>query len=309
MTEVHKIDDGDQTDQGPGKRPAPLVLVVIGMSGAGRTTAIHALEDFGYEALDNFPLSLFEALIEPVVGTPAPIAIGIETRTRGFSVRSLTETVDKIRTQWRAGIVLLFLECADDVLVSRFSQTRRRHPLAPDEDPVTGIRRERDVLEEVRDRADAVIDTTSMTPHELKAELEARFALDRSSGLSVSVKSFSYKRGTPNGADMVLDCRFLRNPYWDKELRELDGTDPRIQGFVREDPLYQGFYDKLVDMVVMLLPAYRAEGKTHFTIALGCTGGRHRSVTVAENMAADLADRGWPVSLRHPELDRRKGSA
>ena len=106
-----------------------------------------------------------------------------------------------------------------------------------------------------------------------------------------------------------MDCRFLRNPYWDKELRELDGTDSRIQGFVREDPLYQGFYDKLVDMVVMLLPAYRAEGKTHFTIALGCTGGRHRSVTVAENMAADLADRGWPVSLRHPELDRRKGSA
>ena len=309
MTEVHKNDGADQTDQGPGKRPAPLVLVVIGMSGAGRTTAIHALEDFGYEALDNFPLSLFEALIEPVVGTPAPIAIGIETRTRGFSVRSLTETVDKIRTQWRAGIVLLFLDCADDVLVSRFSQTRRRHPLAPDEDPVTGIRRERDVLEEVRDRADAVIDTTSMTPHELKAELEARFALDRSSGLSVSVKSFSYKRGTPNGADMVLDCRFLRNPYWDKELRELDGTDSRIQGFVRGDPLYQGFYDKLVDMVVMLLPAYRAEGKTHFTIALGCTGGRHRSVTVAENMAADLADRGWPVSLRHPELDRRKGSA
>lgn len=309
MTGVQENDIDDQAGAGPVKRPAPLVLVVIGMSGAGRTTAIHALEDLGYEALDNFPLSLFEALIEPVVGTPAPIAIGIETRTRGFSVRSLTEMVDKIRIQWRAGIVLLFLDCADDVLVSRFSQTRRRHPLAPDEDPATGILRERDVLEDVRDRADAVIDTTALTPHELKAELEARFALDRSSGLSVSVKSFSYKRGTPNGADMVLDCRFLRNPYWDKELRELDGTDPRIQGFVREDPLYQGFYDKLVDMVVMLLPAYRAEGKTHFTIALGCTGGRHRSVTVAENMAADLVKGGWPVSLRHPELDRRKGGA
>lgn len=309
MTGVQENDIDDQAGAGAVKRPAPLVLVVIGMSGAGRTTAIHALEDLGYEALDNFPLSLFEALIEPVVGTPAPIAIGIETRTRGFSVRSLTEMVDKIRIQWRAGIVLLFLDCADDVLVSRFSQTRRRHPLAPDEDPATGILRERDVLEDVRDRADAVIDTTALTPHELKAELEARFALDRSSGLSVSVKSFSYKRGTPNGADMVLDCRFLRNPYWDKELRELDGTDPRIQGFVREDPLYQGFYDKLVDMVVMLLPAYRAEGKTHFTIALGCTGGRHRSVTVAENMAADLVKGGWPVSLRHPELDRRKGGA
>lgn len=302
------VSTGRKADPAP-RTLAPLVLVVIGMSGAGRTTAIHALEDLGYEALDNFPLSLFEALIEPVVGTPAPIAIGIETRTRGFSVRALNEMVDKVRLQWRAGIVLLFLDCADDVLIARFSQTRRRHPLAPAEDPATGISRERDVLEEVKDRADSVIDTTEMTPHELKAELEARFALDRSAGLSVSVKSFSYKRGTPAGADMVLDCRFLNNPYWHPDLRALDGTDSRIQGFVRNDPLYQGFYDRLVDMITMLLPAYRAEGKTHFTIALGCTGGRHRSVTVAEHLSTDLADRGWPVSLRHPELERRKGAA
>lgn len=298
---------GDVPDV-PVRHPAPLVLVVIGMSGAGRTTAIHALEDLGYEALDNFPLSLFEALIELVVGTPAPIAIGIETRTRGFSVRALTETVDKIRRQWRAGIVLLFLECEDEVLISRFSETRRRHPLAPAEDPATGIARERDVLEAVRVLADAVIDTTGMTPHELKAELEARFALDRSAGLSVSVKSFSYKRGAPAGADMVMDCRFLNNPYWRPDLRALDGTDPRIQGFVRDDPLYRDFYGKLLDMVTLLLPAYRAEGKAHFTIALGCTGGRHRSVTIAEHLAADLRARDWPVSLRHPELERKGGA-
>ncbi len=294
---------------GDSRKPAPLVLVVTGMSGAGRTTAIHALEDLGYEALDNFPLSLFEALIEPVVGTSAPIAIGVETRTRGFSVRALTETVSKIRTQWRAGVILVFLDCSDDVLIARFSQTRRRHPLAPAEDPATGIARERDILAEVRDGADAVIDTTAMTPHELKAELEARFALDRSEGLSVTVKSFSYKRGTPDGADMVMDCRFLRNPYWEDQLRALDGTDPRIQGFVREDSLYDGFYSRLIDMVTMLLPAYRTEGKTHFTVALGCTGGRHRSVTVAEQLSADLSERGWPVSLRHPELERRSASS
>ena len=302
MTEP-QIQDNDS------RRPAPLVLIVTGMSGAGRTTAIHALQDMGYEALDNFPLSLFEALIEPVSGTPAPIAIGIESRTRGFSARTLTETVDKIRTQWRAGVILLYLDCADEQLISRFSQTRRRHPLAPADDPASGIARERDALTDVRDRADAVIDTTGMTPHELRAELEARYALDRSQGLSVTVKSFSYKRGTPNGADMVLDCRFLRNPYWEDDLRALDGTDPRIQVFVREDPLYRSFYDRLIDMVTMLLPAYRAEGKTHFTLALGCTGGRHRSVTMAEELAADLSDRGWAVSLRHPELERRTGAA
>ena len=298
-----------QSQDNDSRWPAPLVLIVTGMSGAGRTTAIHALQDLGYEALDNFPLSLFEALIEPVSGTSAPIAIGIESRTRGFSARTVTETVDKIRSQWRAGVILLYLDCADEQLISRFSQTRRRHPLAPEDDPASGIARERDALTEVRDRADAVIDTTGMTPHDLRAELEARYALDRSQGMSVTVKSFSYKRGTPNGADMVLDCRFLKNPYWEDDLRALDGTDPRIQVFVREDPLYRGFYDRLVDMVTMLLPAYRAEGKTHFTLALGCTGGRHRSVTVAEELAADLSGRGWPVSLRHPELERRAGAA
>jgi len=287
------------------RRPAPLVLVVTGMSGAGRTTAIKALEDMGYEALNNFPLSLFEALIEPVAGTSAPIAIGVESRTRGFSARALTDMVDRLRSEWRAGAVLVFLDCDDNELASRFSQTRRRHPLAPAEDATTGIARERDVLAGVRDRADAVIDTTTMTPHELKAELEARFALDRSAGLSVTVQSFSYKRGVPHGADMVLDCRFLRNPYWDEDLRELDGRDPRIQDFVQGDPLFRTFYDKLVDMVTLLLPAYRAEGKAYFTVALGCTGGRHRSVTVTELLAADLAAADWPISLRHRELERR----
>lgn len=286
------------------RSPAPQVLIVTGMSGAGRSTVINALEDMGYEAHDNFPLALFEALVEPVKDTSAPIAIGVETRTRGFSVRALTDAVDKLRTQWRAGVVLIFLDCDDAELISRFSETRRRHPLAPAEDPATGIARERDIMAEVKERADAVLDTTSATPHELRAEVQARYSLDRSQGLSVTVKSFSYKRGTPHGADMVLDCRFLRNPYWNDQLRELDGRHERIQAFVRHDPLYQDFYESLVRMVTLLLPAYRNEGKTHFTLALGCTGGRHRSVAVAENLAADLAERGWPVSVRHPELER-----
>jgi len=288
------------------RRPAPVVVVVVtGMSGAGRTTMINALEDLGYEAMNNFPLALFEALIEPVVGTPAPIAIGVESRTRGFSARALTETVDELRTRWRAGAILVFLDCSNEVLLSRFSQTRRRHPLAPAEDPSTGIARERDILSEVRERADVVIDTSDMTPHELKAEVTSRFALHRSAGLAVTIQSFSYKRGTPPGADMVLDCRFLRNPYWEESLRALDGRDPRIQAFVRNDPLYADFYDRLLEMLTMLLPAYRDEGKAYLTLALGCSGGRHRSVTVAEELARDLAGRGWPVSIRHRELDRR----
>lgn len=295
----------DAADLGEMRRPAPLVLVVTGMSGAGRSTAIASLEDLGYEALNNFPISLFEALIEPVIGTSAPIAIGIESRTRGFSARAVTQAVDDLRNRWRAGAALVFLDCDDATLLARFNQTRRRHPLAPAEDAATGIARERDILEEVRARADAILDTTSMTPHDLKAELKTRFALDKSSGMTVTVQSFSYKRGAPAGADMVLDCRFLHNPYWDESLRHLDGTDGRIQAFVQQDPLYRDFFEKLVDMVKMLLPAYRAEGKAYFTIALGCSGGRHRSVTVGEALATRLRGEDWPVSVRHRELDRR----
>ena len=294
-----------ETVQLPQRSPAPLVLVVTGMSGAGRSTAIAALEDLGYEAMNNFPLSLFEALIEPVADTPAPIAIGIESRTRGFSSRALNDTVSALRNRWRAGTILVFLDCDDDVLLSRFSQTRRRHPLAPAEDPATGIERERDVLAEVRENADAVIDTTHMTPHELKAELQTRFALDSSAGLSVTIQSFSYKRGVPPSADMVFDCRFLRNPYWEPAIRDLDGRDEAIQAFVRDDPLFDSFFGKLCDMVLTLLPAYRAEGKAYLTVALGCTGGRHRSVTIAEGLSEFLAKQGWPVSTRHRELDGR----
>ena len=286
----------------PARRLAPLVLVVTGMSGAGRTTAINALEDMGYEALDNLPLSLFEALIEPVIGTPAPIAVGVESRTRGFSARALTETVEALRNTWRAGAALVFLDCNDDVLVRRFNQTRRRHPLAPADDAATGIERERDILREVRHQADAVIDTTDMSPHDLKAELTARFSLDQGVGLSVTIQSFSYKRGIPHGADMVMDCRCLQNPYWEANLRALDGRDSRIQDFVKQDPLFSGFYGGLSDMLKLLLPAYMDEGKSYFTLAVGCSGGRHRSVTVAELLSKDLTAQGWQTSLRHKEL-------
>ncbi|MEM9140911.1 MAG: RNase adapter RapZ [Pseudomonadota bacterium] len=282
-----------------------MVVIVTGMSGAGRTTAINAFEDIGYEALNNFPLSMFEALLEPVVGTPAPIAIGIESRTRGFTSRALIETVESLRNRWRAGTALIYLECSDDVLVSRFNQTRRRHPLAPAEDPATGIQRERDILHDIRERADMVIDTTGMTPHELKADLQARFSLELTAGLSLTIQSFSYKRGIPHGADMAIDCRFLNNPYWDDALRSLDGRDPKIQGFVRNDPLFEGFYSKLKDMLMMLLPAYRDEGKAYFTLALGCSGGRHRSVALTEFLSDDLSSNGWPVAVRHRELEQR----
>lgn len=284
----------------------PLVVIVTGMSGAGRSTAINVLDDLGYEPLNNFPLALLETVIAPAAAGPARrIAFGIESRTRGFSTRALMSSLDLLRSNYGIGALLVFLDCADDVLIARFSQTRRRHPLAPAEDPATGVARERAILDEVRARADLVIDTTELTPHDLKREISARFGQGMAAGLAVSVQSFSFKRGAPHEADMVLDCRFLRNPYWDEELRALDGSDARIQSFVSDDPLYAPFFAKLSDLTLMLLPAYKAEGKAYFSIALGCTGGRHRSVAVAEALAREIEAAGWTVALRHRELGRR----
>ncbi|MHA1527927.1 MAG: RNase adapter RapZ, partial [Alphaproteobacteria bacterium] len=271
--------DGTTTGQAKRPRCVPMVVIVTGMSGAGRTTVINVLEDLGFEALNNFPLSLLDRLVQPVDDDPRPIAIGVETRTRGFSTRALTGAIDRLRRRQGTGALLIFLDCADEALLTRFNQTRRRHPLSPEEDAATGIARERDVLAEVRARADMVIDTSELSPHALKAEIQSRFSRPVAADLALSVQSFSYKRGAPAEADMVLDCRFLRNPYWESELRRLDGRNARIQDFVREDPLFAAFFEKLCEMLLMLLPAYKAEGKAYFCVALGCTGGRHRSVT------------------------------
>ncbi|MEM7669483.1 MAG: RNase adapter RapZ, partial [Pseudomonadota bacterium] len=272
------------------RQPGPVVMLLTGMSGAGRSTAIAAFEDMGYEAVDNFPLGLIDQLVAPICETSHPIALGIAPKTRGFSVRAVGEAVGSLRKRWHAGTITIFLDCSDDKLLDRFSETRRRHPLAPEEDPATGIARERDLLMPLREQSDAVIDTTHMSPHQLKAELNSRFSPAFSTDLSVSIQSFSFKRGSPHEADMVLDCRFLQNPYWEPSLRPLDGRDTGIQGFVREDPLYPGFFSRVTDLMAMLLPAYRDEGKSYFSLALGCTGGRHRSVVMAEDLARALRE-------------------
>ncbi|MCL5777613.1 RNase adapter RapZ [Limibaculum sp. FT325] len=291
----------------PGRTPAPApgAVVVTGMSGAGRTTSIHAFEDMGYEVVNNLPLSMLDTLFEPGGGSK-PIALGVEARTRGFSARALAGALDLLRARLDAAPLLVFLDCSDAVLERRFVATRRRHPLAPAEEPGIGVARERDLLAEIRAAADIVIDTTMLSPHELRSELEARFSPDRARRMTVGLTSFSYKRGAPASAEMVLDCRFLRNPYWDETLRALDGRDPAIQGYVGDDPRFGAFVDQLTEMIVMLLPAYLDDGKVFFSVALGCTGGQHRSVAVAECLARRLADLGWPVSLRHSELERRR---
>lgn len=284
------------------------VVLVTGPAGAGRTTAIHALEDLGFEAVVNLPLALLPRLFDgPPVG---PLAIGADPCTRGFSVGALTRFLDGLAKGGRYAATLLYVDCAPRVLVRRYNETRRRHPSSPDTQPFIGIEREIATLAPLRARADVLIDTTAMTPHDLKAEIARHFAREEGQGeLAVTLQSFSYKRGTPLGADMVMDLRFLRNPHWDTALRPLDGRVPEVAAFIAEDPLWAPFVARLEDLMRFLLPAYRAEGKAYFTLAIGCTGGRHRSVAAVEALAKTLARDGWRVSIRHRDLVESFGAA
>jgi UPF0042 nucleotide-binding protein len=285
--------------------PTQVVAIVTGMSGAGRATAMRALEDLGWDAVDNLPLALAPRLAEHGLGIERPLALGVDTRTRGFSAEALVEAVAQLRAAPNVAPTLVFLDASDEALIARYAETRRRHPMAPNEDVAQGVERERDALSGVRDRADLVLDTSSMSPHDLKAEMRARLGDDAAHGLSVSVQSFSYKRGAPREADMVIDCRFLRNPHWDATLRPRDGRDADVDAYVAADPLFEPFFERLSELATMLLPAYKAEGKAYFGIGLGCTGGRHRSVAMAERLARRLASEGWRVNVRHRELEKR----
>lgn len=280
------------------------VVLVTGPSGAGRSTAIDALEDLGYEVIDNLPLSLIPRLIDgPPL--PRPIALGMDVRNRDFNATALIETIDGLTRDPRVSLDVLYLDCGASELIRRYAQTRRRHPLAPAETPAEGVAREIDLLAPIRVRADHLIDTTEMSPHDLKAELAQWFGRDTAHRLAVSVQSFSYKRGLPRGVDMVFDCRFLQNPYWTPALRALDGRDAAVADFIRKDERFEAFFEKLRDLVLLLLPATVQEGKAHLSIGFGCTGGQHRSVAIAEMLGNSLAEAGWAVSKRHRELERR----
>jgi len=284
------------------------LLLVTGPSGAGRSTAIHALEDLGYEVIDNLPLSLVPRLIE---GPPhaRPIALGLDVRNRDFNATALIELIDSLTRDPRVAPEVLYVDCGAEELCRRYSQTRRRHPLAPAETAAEGIEREVDLLRPVRVRADHLIDTTEMSPHDLKAEIGKWFGRATPARLAVSLQSFSYKRGVPRGVDTIFDVRFLRNPYWNADLRDRDGRDPAVAAHIAQDPRFDAFFLKLTELVRLLLPAHVAEGKAHLTIGFGCTGGQHRSVAVAEKLGNVLAGAGWPVVLRHRELERRAQAA
>ncbi len=283
------------------------IVVITGMSGAGRSTALKALEDIGYEAVDNLPLSLLEniAAHDSDNARPSALAIGIDIRTRDFDAAGFVETLDRLSASGDRGrIVSVFLDCGDDELARRFTETRRRHPLAADRPVADGLRLERSLLAPLLERADIVIDTSLTAPGALKDELHRRFGLDHTPGLALMVVSFSYRHGLPRDADLVFDARFLVNPHYDPVLRGKTGRDPEVGAAIVADPDFGAFLDGILTMLAVLLPRYEKEGKSYLTIAVGCTGGRHRSVYVAEQLSERLASKGRRVHLTHRDIGR-----
>jgi UPF0042 nucleotide-binding protein len=289
------------------------ILLVTGLSGAGRTTVLKTLEDLGWEAVDNLPLSLLDRLLSspPPQGAPdedRPLAIGIDSRTRGFDARGILRRVARLREEQGQQVEILFVDAADAVLAQRFSATRRRHPLAIDRPAETGIASEREMLEPLRDAAEHLIDTSDLTSNALQQEARERFG-EAAVEPTLVVSSFSYARGLPRDADLVLDMRFLRNPHWDEALRPGTGLDADVSAYIAADPAYGPALDQIEQLLRLLLPRYEREGKSYITIAFGCTGGRHRSVHAAEAIAKRLRAAGFSPTICHRDLASEQSGA
>jgi UPF0042 nucleotide-binding protein len=283
------------------------ILLVTGMSGAGKSTVLKTLEDLGWEVVDNLPLLLLDRLLDAPLpeGSPGdsqPLAIGIGARTRDFDPDRIVGRLRDMDDPNAPDISTLFLDCATPELERRYSETRRRHPLALDRPAMGGIDRERELLRPLRDWANRLIDTTAMTANELAQMIRTGFAGGGLGAPTLSVRSFGFSRGVPRNADLVFDMRFLRNPHWDPVLRPGTGLDADVSAYIAADPAYEAAVGRIEDLLLLLLPRYRAEGKSYVTVAFGCTGGRHRSVHVAERVGARLRDAGFSPTVGHRDL-------
>jgi RNase adapter protein RapZ len=283
------------------------ILLVTGMSGAGKSTVLRTLEDLGWETVDNLPLLLLDRLLATALppgaeGDARPLALGIGAQTRGFDAERIVGRIKQLREDHGHDIGTLFLDCAEGELERRYSETRRRHPLALDRPASDGIARERELLNPLRRWANRVIDTTNMAANELQQAIRGSFAGEGLGEPVIGLVSFGFARGLPRNADLVFDMRYLRNPHWDAQLRPGTGLDPDVAAYVQADPAYAESVDAIERLLLLLLPRYRAEGKSYVTIAVGCTGGRHRSVHVAERLARRLQAAGFSPTVTHRDL-------
>lgn len=289
--------------------PVKKVLLVTGLSGAGKTTVLKTLEDLGWEAVDNFPIRLAGPLLalpspEGRSESDIPLALGFDTRTRGFNTDRLIEQIKQLQKRGNLEIMMLYLDCAGSEIERRYSETRRRHPLAQDRPAIDGIAQERALMAPLRRWADLVIDTSKLSTSDLQSEIREKFRV-ATGGMTVSVMSFGFSRGVPHNADLIFDMRFLKNPHWDPTLRPLTGLDAPVAEYVGNDTEYAGAVERIKDLLLFLLPRYDAQGKAYVTIAFGCTGGRHRSVFVSEQFGQILRDAGYTPTVSHRNLHSR----
>jgi RNase adapter protein RapZ len=283
------------------------VLLVTGLSGAGKTTVLQTLEDIGWEAVDNFPVRLALRLLElpSPEGREAPslpLALGFDSRTRGFESNKLISQIKALQRRDDLEITTVFLDCAGTEIERRYSETRRRHPLALDRPAIDGIAQERMLMEPLRRWAETVIDTSRLSAHDLQNEIRDRFRVETDLNMNISVSSFGYSRGVPHNADLIFDMRFLRNPHWDNDLRPLTGLDTPVGDYIEQDPAYNGAVTKIRDLLRYLMPLYDSQGKAYVNLAFGCTGGRHRSVHVAEQFTKWLREDGFSTTVTHRNL-------
>ena len=287
----------------PGAETASALLVT-GLSGAGRSSALKILEDLGYEAIDNLPLGLLPQVLTHGEGERRkPLAVGVDIRGRDFAVEPLLRQLAELDRNPGISVRLVFIDCDDETLRRRFTETRRRHPLAAERPLADGIAAERRLMRPLLERADHMIDTSELPLPELRRLLAGHYAAQEQDGLTVLITSFSFRKGLPREADLVFDVRFLANPHYVEALRPQTGLDPEIARYIEADEGFSGFFEALTALLKPLLPRYAAEGKSYLTIAVGCTGGRHRSVAVAERLAAWLRDEGLAgLEISHRDI-------
>ena len=281
------------------------VVVVTGLSGSGKSTAIKVLEDLGFYCIDNLPVALiprFVELWESAREEMRRVALGLDVRERHF-LAEFPHVFEELRSRGVA-VEVLYLEASDDVLVRRFSETRRPHPAAGGGGIADGIRHEREKLRPLRELADRVLDTSALSVHELRSALRQFVERPEAGTMTVTLVSFGYKYGLPTDADLVLDCRFLPNPFFVEELRAKTGADPAVADWVLRRAESEELLRHLLDLLTFALPQYQREGKSYLTIALGCTGGRHRSIVLVEELRRRLAERGHHVVVRHRDVER-----
>jgi len=279
---------------------ARKLLIVTGLSGAGKSSALHALEDFGFDIIDNLPVALLDAVV--TAAGEKPLAIGIDVRTRGFDAAQLLQSLDTISETRGTKSAIVFLDCDNEILSRRFTETRRPHPLAEDTPLSVAMETERSLLAPLREHADLSIDTSRLLPTELKRILIGQYGGSERGALRVFLTSFGFRHGVPRDADLVFDVRFLKNPHYVETMRDHTGLDADVTAYIGEDPALEPFIERLQDFLAPLLPLYEAEGKSYLTVAVGCTGGQHRSVYVTERLKAWFADVGFEPDVRHRDI-------